>query len=165
MKWFIFVVLLAISTVLQASLIEFLAIQNITPNLLLILMVYFAVVFREHEQLIASFAIGLAAGIISSTIGPCIVSYLLVGTVLSNLNQYLIIKTKLYQGFAIFVCGIIANLIIMFITNISQGAATENFWAFIISSPLYSGVIGPFFLLPIALIMNIKALPKKKNDI
>ena len=54
--------------------------QNIKPNLLLILLVYFAISCDSYDAIICSFAIGLAADITGTLIGPYFLSFGIIGT-------------------------------------------------------------------------------------
>ena len=103
MRWFRFAFLILIATILQTSLIDIIAVTaaDIRPNLLLILLVFFAVHCKSSDAIITSFTIGLAADIISPAMGPQIISFGLFGTLLTELHQTIVIRTKPYQSLAI----------------------------------------------------------------
>ena len=84
MHWPRFAVLVLIATFLQARWINTIAVTDlrVTPDLLLIAMVFFAVRCNESEAIISSVVLGFAADIAASgfSMGPLIISFGLFGT-------------------------------------------------------------------------------------
>ena len=142
MRWVRFAVLVLLATVLQAS---FLANLNIKPDLLLILLVFFAIFCDPTEAIISSFAIGFAADIVSSTMGPKMISFGLLGTALAYLRRVITIKKMPYQGLTIFVTGILVG--ISFLK--SEPIALDKYTV-IFGIAVCSGIVGPFLFLPSA---------------
>ena len=105
MRWFRFAILITSAAVLQAG---FLARWNIRPDLLLILLVFFAVHSGTTEAIITSFVIGFAADLIGSSMGPQIISFGLFGTLLAYLHRLITIRKMPYQTAAIFTVGLFA---------------------------------------------------------
>jgi len=156
MRWFRFAALVLIATILQTSLIDIIAFKaaEVKPNLLLVLLVFFAVHCKSTDAIITSFTIGFAADIISSTMGPQIISFGLFGTLLAELNYCLTIRKRLYQSLAIFIIGLVAAALAHFLTlfkaePVASNTYTELFWI-----PLYSAIVGPFLFLPTELWMR-----------
>jgi rod shape-determining protein MreD len=85
-QWLRFAVLLCVVTVVQAGLLEHF---DIRPDLLLVLLVFFAVYSDTSHAIITSFIIGLAADIIviGSLVGLKMVSFGLCGTLLAYLHR------------------------------------------------------------------------------
>ena len=106
MRWFRFAVLLCLATVLQAG---FLANLSIKPDLLLIVLVFFAVYSNTADAIITSFTIGFAADLIGRTMGPQMISFGLFGTLLAYLRRVIAIRKMPYQGLAIFVTALLAG--------------------------------------------------------
>jgi cell shape-determining protein MreD len=154
MRWPRFVVLVLVTALIQASFIDTIGVTSyrITPDLLLILTVFFATRCEITEAIISSFAIGLAADLsaMDSRMGPWILSFGLFGTGLTYLHGVISLKKMPYQALAIFVTGIVAGVLSGFLAGRSEGLKL------IIGSAAYSAVIGPFLSLLLDLIMPIK---------
>jgi len=105
MRWFRFAVIVLLATILQASL---LANLNIKPDLPLILLVFFAIYCNTAEAIISSFAIGFAADLIGTTMGPQMISFGLFGTDLAYLHRFIAIRKMPYQALVIFITSFLA---------------------------------------------------------
>jgi rod shape-determining protein MreD len=144
MRWFRFAVLVLLATVLQAS---FFADLNIKPDLLLILLVFFAVYCNTSDAIICSFTIGFAADLIGRTMGPQMISFGLFGTALAYLHQVIAIRKMSYQFLAIFITAL----------NFIKGEPIPpNIYTALFGIALYSALVGPFLFLPSAWWMHIK---------
>ena len=90
MQWFRFGILVIVVSMVQASnLIDAISINNIKPDLFVIFLVFFSVYFNPFDALIASFCLGFFADVIvvGSAMGPGIISFVVAGTILANLNR------------------------------------------------------------------------------
>jgi rod shape-determining protein MreD len=168
MQWFRFVVLVLAAAVTQTGFAGLLSAvhSGFRLDLLLILLVFFATHCENREAVIASFAIGLAADMANPAagaefLGPKIISYGLLGTLLSDLNGVLSIRRFSHRAIAIFVMGVFVCLLTYLLARIKTGAAgaeldRELFW-----QPLLSGIIGPILFSPTAwwMKMNRKRRP------
>jgi len=153
MRWFRFAVLVLLATILQAS---FFADLNIKPDLLLILLVFFAIYCDTSEAIICSFTIGFAADLIGRTMGPQIISFGLFGTALAYLHRVIAIRKMPYQALAIFLTALLASALV-YLLNFLKGEPTPpNILAALFGIALYSGIVGPFLFLPSAWWMRIK---------
>ena len=160
MRWFRFAALILFVTVLQAG-----ALANLTvrPDLLLILLVFFAVYCDAPEAIVASFAIGFAADIIvvGSPMGPRIISFGLFGTLLVYLHRVVAIRKMSYQALAIFITALLAGSLAQFLTFLKltflEGEPTTlNINAVVLWISLCSSIVGPFLFLPLAWWIGIK---------
>jgi rod shape-determining protein MreD len=144
--------------VLQASLVDIIAVTNIKPDLLLILLVFFAIYCNSSEAIITSFMIGFAADIIivGSAMGPRMISYGLFGTLLAYLQRVIAIRKMSYQSLAIFVTGLLAGTLAHLLTVLKGSSATSDVYAVLFWIPLYSAIVGPFLFLPSAWWMRMK---------
>jgi rod shape-determining protein MreD len=165
MRWIRFAVLISLVTVLQASLVDIIAIgrSNIKPDLLLILMVFFSLYCNQQEAIITSFTIGFAADIIGSTMGPRIISFGLVGTLLSYLHGVIIIKKMPYQSLVIFISGLLTGVMVNFLTLLKDQSTTTNAYTVLFWTSVYSSIVGPFLFLPTAWLMRIKAYRSRQH--
>ncbi len=158
MRWFRFAVFICLVTVLQASLVDIIAVThlNIKPDLLLILLVFFSIYCNSSEAIITSFTIGFAADIIGSAMGSRIISFGLFGTLLSYLHRVITIKKMPYQSLAIFITGLLTGVVVHFLTLLKGQPAEPNVYVALFWTSLYSSLVGPFLFLPSAWWMRIK---------
>lgn len=147
MRWVRFAVLVLLATVLQAS---FLANLNIKPDLLLILLVFFAIFCDPTEAIISSFAIGFAADIVSSSMGPRMISFGLLGTALTYLRRVISIKKMPYQGLAIFVTGLLVSILVYLLSFLKREPIALDKFTIVFGIAVCSGIVGPFLFLPSA---------------
>jgi rod shape-determining protein MreD len=153
MRWFRFGVLILLATVLQAS---FFADLNVKPDLLLILLVFFAIYCNTTEAIITSFTIGFAADLIGRTMGPQMISFGLFGTALAYLHQVIAIRKMSYQFLAIFITALLAGSLVFFLNFIKGEPTPPNIYTALFGIALYSSLVGPFLFLPSAWWMRIK---------
>lgn len=159
MRWFRFAVFILIVTVLQASMLDIIAVTrlNIKPNLLSILLVFFAVYCNTSDAIITSFVIGFAADIIGPAMGPQIISFGLFGTALANLHRVIAIRKMPYQSVAIFITTFLAGLFAAYLLIFLKGEPpSPNIYTVLFGTSLYSALLGPFLFLPLAWWMRIK---------
>lgn len=158
MHWFRFVILLVIAAVLQAGLLDRIAITelNVKPDLMIILLVFFAVYCNSFDAIITSFAIGFAADLIGPTIGPGIIGFGLLGTLLAHLHRIIAVRKMIYQGVAIFVISVLSGLLIHLLNLVKSQQAIPHLYAAIFWTALYSAITGPFLFLPTVWWMRIK---------
>ncbi|MBA7620593.1 hypothetical protein ES703_27945 [subsurface metagenome] len=158
MRWFRFAVFILTVTVLQASLLDIIAVTglNIKPDLLLILLVFFAIYSNTTDAIITSFTIGFAADIIGPPMGPQIISFGLFGTALAYLHQVIAIRKMAYQAAAIFITGFSAGALVLFLTYLKGQPTGSNIYAVLLGTSLYSSLVGPFLFLPSVWLMRIK---------
>ncbi len=153
MRWFRFAVLVLLATILQAS---FFADSNIKPDLLLILLVFFAIYCNTSDAIITSFTIGFAADLIGRTMGPQMIGFGLFGTALAYLHQVIAIRKMTYQFLAIFITALLAGSMVYFLNFLKGEPTPQNMFAALFGIALYSALVGPFLFLPSAWWMRIK---------
>ena len=158
MRWFRFAVLILIATMLQAGLVDTIAFTTLTikPDLLLILLVFFAIYCNTSEAIITSFTIGFAADIIGTVMGPKIISFGLFGTLLAYLHRLITIEKMPYQSLVIFLVALLVGLFAQFLTSMKGHLAVPGTYTVIFGTCLYSAIVGPFLFLPSAWWMRIK---------
>jgi len=155
MRWFRFAVLILFVTVLQASV---LANLNVSPDLLLILLVFFCIYCNSTEAIITSFAIGFAADLIGSPtmpMGPATISFGLFGTLLAHLHRLISIRKMPYQAVAIFATALLAGALAHLLAFLKGHALSPNIITILLGMALCSGLVGPFLFLPSAWWMRI----------
>jgi rod shape-determining protein MreD len=125
------------------------------PDLLLILLVFFAVYCNTSDAIITSFSVGFAADLIGSPLpmGSHMVGFGVVGTLLAYLRRVITIRRKPHQALAIcivvFLTGVMANLLAR------EPISANLFWS-LFRTALCSGIVGPFLFPPVAWCMNMK---------
>ena len=155
MRWLRFALLILAVTVIQKGL---LARWSSKPDLLIILLVFFAIYYNTSEAIISSFTIGFAADLVGSPMpmGPHMISFGLFGTLLAYLNRVIAIKRMPYQALAIFAAAILTGLLSHLLAYISGEPIAGNIYAVVFVTALYSSIVGPFLFLPMAWWMRIK---------
>ncbi|MBW8038909.1 MAG: rod shape-determining protein MreD [Planctomycetes bacterium] len=160
MRWLRFAVFISLVAVLQASLLlDIIALPPLRskPNLLLILLVFFATSCNTTDAIITSFAIGFAADIsIGSVMGSHTISFVLFGTALAYLHRVIAIKKISYQAFAIFLTALLIGILAHFLALLRGESTVSNVYSAVLGIALYSAVVGPLFFLPAAWFMRIK---------
>jgi len=152
MRWFRFAVLILVASILQAGPVGILALvrPDIKPDLLLILLVFFAIRCNSKDAILASFAIGFVADLSNSTVqlmGPRIISFGLFGMLLSDLSSTIFVRKLLHQFLAIFLMGCLTAGLSGLLMFLRTQSITLN-TAVVLWQPLYSAVLGPFLFLP-----------------
>ena len=154
MRWFRFALLILAVTVLQKGL---LARWSSKPDLLVILLVFFAIYYSTSDAIISSFTIGFAADLVGSQMGSQMISFGLFGTLLAYLHRVIAIKRMPYQALAIFVTSILTGFLTHLLAYITKGEpVAANIYAVVFMTSLYSSIVGPFLFLPSAWWMRIK---------
>ena len=143
-------------TVLQKGL---LARWSSKPDLLVILLVFFAIYCSTSDAIISSFIIGFAADLVGSPMpmGPQMISFGLFGTLLAYLHRVIAIKRMPYQALAIFATSVLTGAMTYLLAYITKGEpVAANIYAVVFLTSLYSSIVGPFLFMPSAWWMSIK---------
>ncbi len=153
MRWLRFAALILAAMILQTGLVGIIATRSgIKPDLLLVLLVFFAVRCSSSDAVITSFTIGFAADLISPTMGlmgPRIISFGLFGTLLSDLHGIISTRRMLYQAITIFMTGVLTAVLSHLLTLLRAEVATTSLYTQFLGQPLYSALVGPFLSLPV----------------
>ena len=129
------------------------------PDLLVILLVFFAIYYNTSDAIISSFTIGFAADLVGSPMpmGPQMISFGLLGTLLAYLHRVIAIKRMPYQALAIFFISILTGALTHLLAYITKGEpVAASVYAVVFLTSLYSSIVGPFLFLPTAWWMRIK---------
>ena len=153
MRWLRFALLVCFATVVQAS---FLSRYSIRPDLMVILLVFFAIFCNTSDAIITSFAIGFAADLIGRTMGSQMIAFGLCGTALAYLNRVIAIRKMPYQAVAIFIISIIAGIIANILNHLKGQTPGTTIYSNVFWMSLYSGIAGPFVFLFFAWWMRIR---------
>ncbi len=165
MRWLRFALLILLAAILQASLF---ADVNIKPDLLLILLVFFAIYCNIPDAIITSFTIGFAADLIGPAMGPQMISFGLFGTALAYLHRVIAIRPVSSQLLAIFFTALFAGGLSYFLAALKGPAAMSwrvvpNIYIVLLGISLYSSIVGPFLFLPAGWWMHIKTNRRRRR--
>jgi len=160
MRWIRFAVLVLLASVLQAGLMGVLGIgrADVRPDLLLILLVFFASRCPSTDAVITSFVLGFTADLVSpihGVMGPRIISFGLFGTLLSDVQGVLSVRRPLYQGATIFITGVLTAAAGHLLASLRAEGAMAHWYVEFLWQPLYSAVLGPLFSLPVGWWMHM----------
>jgi len=155
MRWFRFALLILAVTVIQKG---FLARWSSKPDLLVILLVFYAIHYNTSVAIISSFTIGFAADLVGSPMpmGPQMISFGLFGMLLAYLHRVIAIKRMPYQAFAIFATSVMTGALSHLLAYITGEPVAANIYAVIFITALYSSIVGPFLFLPLAWWMKMR---------
>jgi rod shape-determining protein MreD len=160
MRWVRFSALVLAVALLQASLLGGIAVTrfNVKPNLLIVLLVFFAVYFSTTEAIVSSFVLGFTADIIiaGAPMGPQIISFGICGTLLAYVRRVIIVRKMPYQSAVIFATAVAAGTLAYLLNLLKAPTASSNIYVVLFGVPLYSAIVGPFLFLPCAWWMRIR---------
>jgi rod shape-determining protein MreD len=157
MPWIRFVILVLTCTILQNSLTAVIAVTraDIQPNLLLILMVFFAMYCRNEEAIICSFSIGFMADLMGLSMGPQMIAYGLVGSVLAELRHLFLVRRVPSQIAVTLVAGVLCAGLALLLYPIKGHPNTEPLALILLWQPLYSAILCPFVIFPLEFITGM----------
>jgi len=156
MRWFRFAVLILAATIVQKGV---LARFGFKPDLLLVLLVFFAVHCSTSDAIISSFAIGLAADLIGSPMpmGPHTIGFGVCGTALAYLHRVVAIRKMPHQALAIFAATLLAGALIHLLASLIRSELlAPNIYTVLFWTSVCSSIVGPFLFMPLAWCMNMK---------
>ena len=157
MYWIRFTIVLLLITLLNAgNLLNGLWIHtwNIRPDFLLIALVFFAINCTGHEAIIVSFAIGFAADISGSVMGPYFIAYGMFGTLLWHLRKVIIINRAFHQAVVILAIGIAGGCLAQMLIHFKTHQMVSNLFSTLFWTSFFSGLIAPFMWQFLSIISN-----------
>lgn len=146
MRWFSFIIILLIATLLEAgNLLNLFAVGGwyIGPSVLITLLVYFSLVCRPHEAITCCFMIGLAADLASGLMGPHMVCYGLLGVLLNSAAQMLIMKRAISKALFIFLVYLVAEIGAYWIGLLKTRQPQPDIYSISLLVGLYSAIVCP----------------------
>lgn len=163
MHWLRFVVLLVVATLLQADLLNAIEVGGTKPDLLLILLAFFAIFCEPKEAIITSFSIGLAGDLIGPSMGPGTVSFGLLGATLCYLSKLVSLERMPFQAASIFLLGFTTALFAYLLSAVQGRPGCPNTLGVLFGTPLYSAIVGPFLFLPTAWWLHIRITRRRRR--
>lgn len=150
MRFISYAVIILAVTLLQAShLLELIGVTelSIKPDLLVILMVFFAVNCEPGEAILLCFATGFAADIISLPMGTYTVSFGIIGSALVYIRSYIMIRRMLRLAITIFIASIFISGLSQLLVHLKGKPLPPNAWSLFLGKSIYSAVLGPYVCL------------------
>lgn len=146
MKWIPFSLLVLVGALLDAgNLLNFISFHDgqIQPQILLVLLVFFSMDPKPDHAIIASFAIGLAADISGSVIGPYMVCFGLAGSLLAQTREILNLRHPLHQAGVVFITALAVNLLAAWLSSIKLGHTSGLATGDLLGRVLYTTIVAP----------------------
>ncbi len=146
MRWIRFFVFLPLATLLNAgNILNVISVSSlhIKPDLLLITLVFFAINIATTDAIVASFAIGFAADISGGTMGPCMITFGVLGSFISQLQRVVVMKRMVHQATAIFVIALVAGGMVQLLSSFKTDEPMSNVYRMILGGAAYSALAGP----------------------
>lgn len=146
MKWIPFILLLLIGAVLEAgNLLNFIAFNEgrIEPSVLLIFLVFFSVSPRMDAAIISAFAVGFAADVAGSVIGPYTVCFGLAGSLLAQTGGVMTLRHPVHQVGVVFFTGLATGLVASWLAAMKAGHPSGLTLADIAGTAIYSALAAP----------------------
>ena len=146
MRWIRFFVFLPLATLLNAgNILNVISVSslNIKPDLLLITLVFFAINIATTDAIVASFAIGFAADISGGTMGPCMITFGILGSFISQLQRVVVMKRMVHQATAIFVIALVAGGMVQLLSSFKTDEPMSNVCRMVLGGAAYSALAAP----------------------
>lgn len=147
MRWLRFSIFILMVALLQASnFLDWIAVTglSIKPDMLLLCMIFFAMHCTSHDALIAAFAIGLAADLIGSVMGTHMISFGLIGCVLSYIRNVLIFRKTIHQIIAVFVICLLTNVLIHLLSFLKISPTAPGLYTIMLGTSIYTALMSPY---------------------
>jgi len=149
MRWARYAIIILVVMLIQASdVLDLISVTqlNIKPNLLVVLLVFFAVNCDPFEAIMLSFATGFAADVINLPMGQEIIAFGVLGGLLVYVRDLVLIKPMLRQSIVIFAVSVLAGLLSSFLARLKGSAGPEGSYAAILGCAAYSALVGPYIM-------------------
>lgn len=147
MRWFRFSIFILIVALFQASnFLDWIAVTDLSikPDLLLVCMIFFAMYCTSYEALIAVFAIGLAADLVGSAMGTHMISFGLIGCVLSYIRNVLILRKTTHQIVVVFVICFLTSVLIHLLSFLKISPQVSGLYTIMLGTSIYTALISPY---------------------
>lgn len=159
MRWFTFILILAAATLANAAnVLNYIAIGplNVRPDLMIIILVFFALNSTPRNAIITSFLIGFAADISTpDSIGLYMTCFGAIGSVASLMNRQWFALKPIAQFLIIFITAIAIYALASQLKTLNrQGDAIEPFY-YLCWHSLYTALAGPIIWYILELIAPI----------
>ncbi|MBL7214570.1 MAG: rod shape-determining protein MreD [Phycisphaerae bacterium] len=146
MRWFSFIIIVLIATLLETgNLLNLLVVGGwiIRPGILITLLVYYALTCRSHEAISCSFLIGLAADLSAGLLGPHMLCYGLMGVLLNSVSHTLTMRRATHKAMFVFLAFLITEIGAYWLSILKTHESRPNIYSVLFFTGLYSAIISP----------------------
>jgi len=166
MRWFSFAVVLLAATLLEAGnlLNLFAGGWYIRPSILITLFVYYALTNRMHEAIICTFVIGFAADLAAGVIGPHTVCYGIIGLILHQTNQVIVLREAIYKVLIVFVVYIVTETAAYWLEIVKLHEVQSSRYPIIFFTAIYAALIAPVVWSILSTLSGRTQIKKSKTD-
>lgn len=145
MRWLTFFIFLLIATLVDAGgLLKIFAIGGdaVGPDVLVTLLVFYAVTCRPHEAISCCFIIGIAADLAAGVMGPHFLCYGLLGTLLNAVARSLTVRQAVQQSGIVFAIYLLAEIAAYWL-SLLRNAPNPNAYSIFLLTAIFSAILCP----------------------
>lgn len=146
MRWFSFILILLAATLLEAgNWLDLIPISGwmIGPSVLITLLVYYSLSCRPNKAISFCFVIGIAADLAAGSMGPHMLCYGLLGSVLSSTGRMVTIKHPLQQALLVMIAYLVTEIGAYWFSLLKVHEPKPDVYAFCLLTALFSAVLCP----------------------
>lgn len=146
MRWFTFIVILIIATLLEAgSLLNVFAIGGwtIRPSILITLLVYYSFSSRPRDAIICGFVIGFAADLTAPVMGPHMICFGLLGVLLNQSSQVILARRAIHKAMIVFAVYFVTESFSHWLGLLKDIPPQQNYYSILFFTAVYSAVFSP----------------------
>lgn len=146
MRWFSFILILLVATLLEAgNLLNMAAFGEwyIRPDILITLLVYYALSCRSSEAISCSFLIGFGADLSTGVLGPHMICYGIMGLLLNQVSPMLSMKRATHKALFVFMTYMVTEIAAYWLSYLRTHEIRTNVYSILFFTGLYSAIISP----------------------
>lgn len=152
--WFACVILAAL---LQTNWPEFLKLQDVSPDIVLVLVVYFAIAFGEERAMITALVGGLYLDVaVNTTLGHHVLCYVLIGYFCGRLSTRLITEHEAIKAGLVLLASFLQGVLFLAIQYVQepQGGMLYPILSTAVPAAFYSAVVTPIVFVAVERIFH-----------
>ncbi len=146
MRWLMFSLILLAAALLDAGqLLNVVALGgwHTRPCIMIVVLVFASLNTRPQDSIRCSFAAGFAADLVGWTLGPHMICYGIIGTLLSQISRTLSMQRPLHQAFLVFASYMLTELPAVWLESWKTGQERPDVFWITLSTALYSAIAAP----------------------
>jgi len=148
MRWLIFSLILLTAALLDAgNLLNVIALGSghIRPSVLIVVMVFAALHTRRQDAVRCVFAVGFVADLVSASMGPYMIVYGILGTVLHGMSRAVNMKRFVHQGLVVFFALLLTEFPAAWLEAWKIGQSRPHLFSTVLGTAFYTAVFAPVF--------------------
>ncbi len=146
MRWLMFSLILLAAALLDAGqLLNVIALGgwHTRPCIMIVVLVFASLNTRPQDSIRCSFAAGFAADLVGWTLGPHMICYGIIGSLLSQISRTLSMQRPLHQAFLVFVSYMLTELPAVWLESLKTEQQRPDVFWITLSTALYSAIAAP----------------------